>query len=144
MVENGVNATMMNGRTTVPFAPTRYPAYKYQPFSKEWTNTLGRMLWDLAHRGFAENQRNELFPEYPFLGDSKASKSSMTCRRSWRSLRCDLYRSCKMRKAAESPWKAGTAARLAEEGWISSCKEIRRMKLWSWSFWEAYLVKGPA
>ena len=24
------------------------------------------MLWDLTHRGFAKNQRDELFPEYPF------------------------------------------------------------------------------
>ena len=28
----------------------KYPPYKYEPFSKAWTNKLGRTLWDLARR----------------------------------------------------------------------------------------------
>ena len=53
------------GTWTLRDCEQEYPPYKYEPFSKEWNNKLGRTLWDLAHRGFAMNSKDENVPKYP-------------------------------------------------------------------------------
>ena len=38
----------------------------YYPFSPEWQEKVRKTLWDLSHRGFAENSDGELYPKRKF------------------------------------------------------------------------------
>ena len=59
--QNGESVcTRMNGKLDVPSgADEEYPPSKYYPLSPEWQDRVSKTLWNLAHRGFRQNEEGD-------------------------------------------------------------------------------------